>query len=42
MVVSTAEGIAANASDEQFDDALAREIGSLLGLYLTGKEIAAS
>ena len=42
MVVSTAEGIAANASDAQFDDALAREIGSLLGLYLTGKEIAGS
>jgi AcrR family transcriptional regulator len=42
MAVSTAEGIAANASDERFDDALAREIGSLLGLYLTGKEIAGS
>lgn len=38
IVVSTAEGIAANASEEQFDDALAREIGSLLSLYLTGEE----
>lgn len=37
IVVSTAEGIASNASDEQFGEPLAREVTSLLSLYLTGK-----
>ena len=37
IVVTTAEGIASNASDDNFDDRLAREVGTLLGLYLTGK-----
>jgi AcrR family transcriptional regulator len=37
VVVSTAEGIASNASDALFDDRLVHEIGSLLNLYLTGE-----
>jgi len=41
VVVSSAEGIAANASDDRFDEPLARETGSLLSLYLTGREHAA-
>jgi AcrR family transcriptional regulator len=38
VVVSAAEGIGSNASDERFDEELAREVGSLLTLYLTGRE----
>ena len=38
IVVSAAEGIATNASDEVFGDRLAQEVGALLNLYLTGKE----
>ena len=38
VVVSAAEGIAMNASDEVFGDRLAREVGDLLNLYLTGVE----
>lgn len=38
IVVSTAEGIASNASEEQFDAALVKEVGALLDLYLTGAE----
>lgn len=36
VVVSAAEGIGSNASDEQFDDRLAAETATLLTLYLTG------
>ena len=36
VVVSAAEGIGANASQEQFDDRLADEVATLLTLYLTG------
>jgi AcrR family transcriptional regulator len=36
IVVSSAEGIASNASDDLFDERLAREISELLSLYLTG------
>jgi AcrR family transcriptional regulator len=36
MVVSATEGIASNASEEQFDERLAEEIAVLLDLYLTG------
>jgi len=42
IVVSAAEGIAWNASDELFGDALVREISSLLVLYLTGEDVRAS
>jgi hypothetical protein len=42
VVVSTAEGIASNASDALFDDRLVQEIGSLLNLYLTGEAAPAS
>jgi AcrR family transcriptional regulator len=38
LVVSAAEGIAVNASDEVFGDRLAKEVGALLHLYLTGEE----
>ena len=38
IVVSAAEGIATNASDELFGDRLAHEVGALLNLYLTGEE----
>lgn len=38
LVVSTAEGIAMNASDEAFGERLAQEVGALIGLYLTGEE----
>ena len=38
VVVSTAEGIAVNASDELFGDPLAKEVGTLLSLDLTGEE----
>jgi AcrR family transcriptional regulator len=38
VAVSAAEGIAMNASDEIFDDRLAREVGALLNLYLTGED----
>lgn len=37
IVVSAAEGIGANASEEMFGDPLADEISSLLGSYLTGE-----
>lgn len=39
VVVSATEGIAVNASDEVFGDRLASEVGALLHLYLTGKEL---
>jgi len=39
VVVSAAEGIASNASDEEFGDPLAREVGALLLRYLTGEPI---
>jgi AcrR family transcriptional regulator len=39
LVVSAAEGIAINASDEAFDERLAKEVGALLELYLTGAEL---
>lgn len=38
VVVSTAEGVAMNASDEVFGDRLVGEISALLSLYLTGEE----
>jgi AcrR family transcriptional regulator len=38
IVVSAAEGIVINASDESFDVRLASEVGALLNLYLTGEE----
>jgi AcrR family transcriptional regulator len=38
IAVSAAEGIAMSASDEAFDERLAKEVGALLGLYLTGAE----
>jgi AcrR family transcriptional regulator len=38
LVVSSAEGVAMNASDGVFGEPLAKEMGSLLNLYLTGRE----
>ncbi len=38
IVVSAAEGIAMNASEEAFGDRLAKEVSALLCLYLTGEE----
>ena len=38
MVVSAAEGVAANATSEFFDERLAQEIAVLLKVYLTGAE----
>jgi AcrR family transcriptional regulator len=38
VAVSAAEGIAANATSEFFDERLAQEIAVLLKVYLTGKE----
>jgi AcrR family transcriptional regulator len=37
IVVSAAEGIGANASDDQFGDRLAEEVATLLTLYLIGQ-----
>jgi AcrR family transcriptional regulator len=39
IVVSAAEGITMNASEEVFDERLAKEVGALLNLYLTGEEL---
>ncbi|MGH0035253.1 MAG: TetR family transcriptional regulator [Myxococcota bacterium] len=41
VAVNAAEGIGANASSERFDQRLAGEVGSLLALYLTGRDPAA-
>jgi len=38
MVVSAAEGVAANATSKFFDDRLASEVAVLLKIYLTGAE----
>jgi AcrR family transcriptional regulator len=38
LVVSSAEGVAMNASDGVFGEPLVKEMGSLLNLYLTGRE----
>lgn len=38
VAVSAAEGIAANATSEFFDEQLAQEIAALLKIYLTGRE----
>jgi AcrR family transcriptional regulator len=37
IVVSAAEGIGANVSEDRFDDRLAEEVATLVTLYLTGK-----
>ena len=39
IVVSAAEGIGANASEDQFGDRLAEEVTRLLTLYLTGENV---
>lgn len=39
IVVSAAEGIGANATDDLFDDRLAEEVAALLTLYLTGETV---
>jgi AcrR family transcriptional regulator len=39
IVVSAAEGIGVNASEDLFDDHLAEEIATLLTLYLTGENV---
>ena len=38
MVVSAAEGVGGNATSDLFDDELARELASLLRVYLTGAD----
>jgi AcrR family transcriptional regulator len=38
IVVSAAEGIGSNVSEDLFDDRLAQEVATLLTLYLTGEE----
>jgi AcrR family transcriptional regulator len=42
LVVSAAEGVAANASDEVFDERLARELASLIRAYLVSGDRPAS
>jgi len=39
IVVSAAEGIGANASEDLFGDRLAEEVATLLTLYLTGENV---
>ena len=42
LVVSMAEGVGYNASEDQFDDRLASELGTVFRLYLTGDDTPAS